>query len=92
MTGTKIVLYRDFLEGSLVYAHDDSEEKEDVFMMTVSDGVFTSDQYTLKVNVLPVDDEFPVLLTNEGGEVNEGEGLLITHDLLRATDIVKLLS
>ena len=72
--------------GSIVYEHDSSETTEDAFKVKVTDGKH-SIKKEIAITVLPVDDETPRLMVNNGLDVEMGEVVVITNDDLRATDL-----
>ncbi|XP_040037674.2 FRAS1-related extracellular matrix protein 1a isoform X2 [Gasterosteus aculeatus] len=69
----------------LMYMHDDSENEEDSFTIQVTDGRHRL-QRKLMVKVLPVNDEEPHVIRNNGLEVERGEGRLISSVALFAQD------
>ncbi|KAM8897925.1 FRAS1-related extracellular matrix protein 2a [Spinachia spinachia] len=71
---------------SIIYEHDDSETTEDSFDVTLTDGKY-SVQKTAMVMIIPVDDETPRMLINDGLEVEIGETKEINGKVLKATDL-----
>ncbi|GFT76574.1 extracellular matrix protein 3 [Trichonephila clavipes] len=71
---------------TIVYQHDDSETTKDNFELTVTDGVHNSSK-TLLVMVIPVDDETPRLVINDGLDIGIGDSKLITNRELKAEDL-----
>ncbi|XP_036976570.1 FRAS1-related extracellular matrix protein 2-like [Acanthopagrus latus] len=71
---------------SIIYEHDDSETTEDSFEVTLTDGKY-SVQKTAMVLIIPVDDETPRMLINDGLEVEIGETKEIDSKMLKATDL-----
>ncbi|KFM81378.1 Extracellular matrix protein 3, partial [Stegodyphus mimosarum] len=71
---------------TIVYQHDDSETTNDNFELTVTDGVHNSSK-TLLVLIIPVDDETPRLVINDGLDINVGESKRITNRVLKAEDL-----
>ncbi|KAM6987161.1 FRAS1-related extracellular matrix protein 2a [Aplochiton taeniatus] len=71
---------------SIVYEHDDSETTEDSFDVLLTDGKH-SVQRTAVVMILPVDDETPRMLVNDGLEIEVGESKEINGNVLKATDL-----
>ncbi|XP_054706772.1 FRAS1-related extracellular matrix protein 2-like [Uloborus diversus] len=71
---------------TIVYQHDDSETTKDEFELTVTDGIHNSSK-TLLVMIIPVDDETPRLVINDGLDVKIGETKLITNRALKAEDL-----
>lgn len=71
---------------SIIYEHDDSETTEDSFDVILTDGKH-SVQKTAMVMIIPVDDETPRMLVNDGLEVEIGETREISNRVLKATDL-----
>lgn len=71
---------------SIIYEHDDSETTEDSFEVTLTDGKY-SVQKTALVVIVPVDDETPRMLINDGLEVEIAETKEINNKVLKATDL-----
>lgn len=69
----------------LMYMHDDSENMVDSFVVQVSDGKHTQ-QRQIMVKVLPVNDQEPHIIRNNGLEVEAGETRLISSVVLFAQD------
>ncbi|XP_068443909.1 FRAS1-related extracellular matrix protein 1a isoform X1 [Clinocottus analis] len=69
----------------LMYMHDDSENMEDSFTIQLSDGRHQL-QRQVMVKVLPVNDEKPHIIRNNGLEVELGEARLISSVALFAQD------
>ncbi|KAL6118931.1 frem1 [Pungitius sinensis] len=69
----------------LMYMHDDSENEEDSFTIRVTDGRHRL-QRKVMVKVLPVNDEEPRVIRNNGLEVERGQGRLISSVALFAQD------
>ncbi|XP_075943318.1 FRAS1-related extracellular matrix protein 1a [Anarhichas minor] len=69
----------------LMYMHDDSENKEDSFTIQLTDGRHQL-QRQVMVKVLPVNDEEPRVIRNNGLEVEVGEARLISSIALLAQD------
>ncbi|XP_072320110.1 FRAS1-related extracellular matrix protein 3 [Eucyclogobius newberryi] len=70
----------------IVYEHDDSETKEDSFIIRLSDGKHTVEK-TVLIMVIPVDDETPRMAINDGLDVEIGETKLFSNRVLKATDL-----
>ncbi|KAF6084066.1 FRAS1 related extracellular matrix 2 [Phyllostomus discolor] len=71
---------------SIIYEHDDSETREDSFVLRLSDGEHSVEK-TVLVVVLPVDDETPRMAINRGLEVEIGETKVVSNKILLATDL-----
>ncbi|XP_063756912.1 FRAS1-related extracellular matrix protein 1a isoform X2 [Eleginops maclovinus] len=69
----------------LMYMHDDSESMEDSFTIQLTDGRHQL-QRRVTVTVLPVNDEEPRVIRNNGLEVEPGESRLISSVTLLAQD------
>uniref|UniRef100_A0A6Q2ZGQ8 C-type lectin domain-containing protein n=1 Tax=Esox lucius TaxID=8010 RepID=A0A6Q2ZGQ8_ESOLU len=70
---------------SLMYMHDDSENMVDTFTIQLTDGKHQL-QRQVTVNVLPVNDEEPRVVRNNGLEVEAGDARLISSASLFAQD------
>uniref|UniRef100_A0A673VRZ1 Fras1 related extracellular matrix 1a n=1 Tax=Salmo trutta TaxID=8032 RepID=A0A673VRZ1_SALTR len=70
---------------SLMYMHDDSENMVDSFTIHLTDGKHQLQRHVM-VNVLPVNDEEPRVIRNNGLEVEAGEARLISSAILFAQD------
>lgn len=71
---------------SIIYEHDDSETTEDSFDVILTDGKYLV-QKTATIMIIPVDDETPRMLINDGLEVEIGEMKEISNKMLKATDL-----
>lgn len=69
----------------LMYVHDDSENMEDSFTVQVTDGKHQLHR-RVTVKVLPVNDQEPHVIRNNGLEVEPGETRLISSATLFAQD------
>ncbi|MEQ2263443.1 hypothetical protein XENORESO_007793, partial [Xenotaenia resolanae] len=69
----------------LVYLHDDSEKMKDTFIIQLTDGRHKL-QREVMVEVLPVNDEEPHVIRNNGLEVEPGEARVISSITLFAED------
>ncbi|XP_026182676.1 FRAS1-related extracellular matrix protein 1a isoform X2 [Mastacembelus armatus] len=69
----------------LMYIHDDSENMEDSFTIQLTDGRHQLHRQVM-INVLPVNDEEPRIIRNNGLEVEPGEVRLISSVTLLAQD------
>ncbi|XP_071370696.1 FRAS1-related extracellular matrix protein 1a, partial [Centroberyx affinis] len=70
---------------ALMYMHDDSENMEDSFTIQLTDGKHQLHRQVM-VKVLPVNDEEPRVIRNNGLEVEPGEARLISSVTLFAQD------
>ncbi|XP_056140915.1 FRAS1-related extracellular matrix protein 2a isoform X3 [Lampris incognitus] len=71
---------------SIIYEHDDSETTEDSFDVILTDGKYSVEK-TAIVMIIPVDDETPRLMINDGLEVDIGETKELNDKVLKATDL-----
>ncbi|KAM4620100.1 FRAS1-related extracellular matrix protein 2a [Polymixia lowei] len=71
---------------SIIYEHDDSETTEDSFDIVLTDGKYSVEK-TAMVMIIPVDDETPRMLVNDGLEIEIGEAKEINNKVLKATDL-----
>ncbi|XP_072314872.1 FRAS1-related extracellular matrix protein 1a [Eucyclogobius newberryi] len=69
----------------LMYMHDDSENMEDTFTIQLTDGKHKLHRQVM-VKVLPVNDQEPQVIRNNGLEVEAGETRLISRIVLFAQD------
>ncbi|KAM9425545.1 FRAS1-related extracellular matrix protein 1a [Pholidichthys leucotaenia] len=69
----------------LMYMHDDSENMEDSFTIQLTDGRHQLDRQMM-VKVVPVNDEEPQIIRNNGLELEPGETKLISSVTLFAKD------
>ncbi|XP_068611805.1 FRAS1-related extracellular matrix protein 1a [Brachionichthys hirsutus] len=77
----------DLINGmDLMYMHDDSENLKDSFTIQLSDGNHKVHRQVM-VQVLPVNDEAPRVIRNNGLEVEPGETRLISSVTLFAKDM-----
>ncbi|KAM4022473.1 FRAS1-related extracellular matrix protein 1-like isoform 1-T2 [Anomaloglossus baeobatrachus] len=70
---------------TIVYTHDDTETRQDRFLVQLTDGKHTV-QETLHVHITPVNDEKPQLIRNEGLEVDVADNKVISSLVLEAED------
>ncbi|XP_004711328.1 FRAS1-related extracellular matrix protein 2, partial [Echinops telfairi] len=71
---------------SIIYEHDDSETQEDSFVIELTDGKHSVEKRVL-VLVIPVDDETPRMMINNGLDIDIGETKMISNRVLMATDL-----
>ncbi len=70
----------------IAYNHDGSETTSDSFSFTVSDGLNTLPEEVFSISITPVNDD-PVLQTNAGLLLDNGENSTIGSSLLSVTDV-----
>ncbi|XP_077132985.1 FRAS1-related extracellular matrix protein 1-like isoform X2 [Ranitomeya variabilis] len=70
---------------TIVYTHDDTETRQDRFLVQLTDGKHTV-QETLHVHITPVNDEKPQLIRNGGLEVDVADNKVISCLALEAED------
>ena len=76
----------DYLHCALIYVHDDSESISDRIQIEVTDGKMAS-KATLDVDVVPVNDKMPEIVTNIAMTVRFGGFKDITRSYLAAHDL-----
>ncbi|KAH9519922.1 Protein M3, partial [Bulinus truncatus] len=72
-------------ESTIAYEHDDSETLTDSFTFDLTDGMHKISK-TVPIKILPLDDEPPRLVVNNGLQIAAGESKKITNKVLRAED------
>lgn len=79
---------RDITDGQILYQHDDSESRNDSFTVVASlaDGSLKSQLVTVKVKIIPKDDQPPRVVINKGLNVWADSVTLITGTHLLADD------
>ncbi|QZZ21477.1 tandem-95 repeat protein [Leptothermofonsia sichuanensis E412] len=75
----------DQVPSRITYRHNGSEILSDSFSFIASDGTTVLAPATFSINVIPVNDA-PVLVSNSGATLAEGDSFLITSSVLRITD------
>lgn len=75
----------DIDAGLLLYSHDGGETISDNFGFTISDADGTTAAQTFSFTVTPVND-VPVISTNTGPTINEGDSVTLTTAMLDVTD------
>ncbi|XP_072023981.1 FRAS1-related extracellular matrix protein 1-like [Amphiura filiformis] len=75
----------DIQDGVVVYHHDGSDTKKDSVELRITDGRDTV-RTTLPINILPIDNNPPSLITNIQIEVDEGKAVKVTRFMLLASD------
>ncbi|XP_059163073.1 FRAS1-related extracellular matrix protein 1-like [Physella acuta] len=81
--------YGDILDGSINYVqanHKGVEPDKDEFEFYASDGKLNSDHKTIKVTIVPANDEVPDLMLNDFNVV-EGGNMIIGPSMLDAIDL-----
>lgn len=77
---------RDLDNGTIIYQHDNSDTYSDNIILNATDGQQFV-EFVFVVNIIPVDDEQPVLVHNTGLELDKHSIAIIDEYSLRATDI-----
>ncbi|XP_033117888.1 extracellular matrix protein FRAS1-like [Anneissia japonica] len=85
LTDVEIFTPEDLRMGSIYYKHDGSETRYDVAMIQVTDG-YNFKNVLFNIQILPKDNQVPVIIKNVNAQVKEGHMTPITSDLLQATD------
>ncbi|XP_056661330.1 FRAS1-related extracellular matrix protein 1 isoform X2 [Monodelphis domestica] len=75
----------DIQAGTVRYHHDDSDSTKDFVVFRIFDG-HHSTRHKFPINILPKDDSPPLLITNVGIELDEGQTVLIQGSMLKASD------
>ncbi|XP_036106059.1 FRAS1-related extracellular matrix protein 2 [Molossus molossus] len=83
---TSFTLDQILESSSVIYEHDDSETREDSFVIQLTDGKHSVEKRVL-IMVIPVDDETPRMAINNGLEIEIGETKIINSKILMATDL-----
>lgn len=76
----------DINSGALRYQQNGSESLTDSFVFRLSDGTTALDSQTFNIAIASVND-LPVVISNAGITVNEGESSAINSTVLSATDV-----
>ncbi|MDH5609547.1 MAG: Ig-like domain-containing protein, partial [Cyclobacteriaceae bacterium] len=71
----------------LAYVHNGSETPSDTLVFQVDDGLNISAPELFSILVIPVNDELPLVTTNTGATLFEGDSVLITSAALQFTDL-----
>ncbi|KAG5899733.1 hypothetical protein JTB14_030120 [Gonioctena quinquepunctata] len=77
---------KELQAGFVQYSHDGTENLEDHLVLVAEAGQKKSLPLTLKINVLPVNDQKPRLINNTGIVMWEGGVAVITNEMLAALD------
>uniref|UniRef100_H2YPT7 Calx-beta domain-containing protein n=1 Tax=Ciona savignyi TaxID=51511 RepID=H2YPT7_CIOSA len=70
----------------IIYQHDDTETTDDKVEITVSDGEHEVSKI-IPILIIPVDDETPRMTINNGIDVELDATVVITNNVLKATDL-----
>ncbi|XP_006816147.1 FRAS1-related extracellular matrix protein 1 [Saccoglossus kowalevskii] len=70
----------------LVYQHDGSESTSDQLGVRLTDGVHTV-RKTININIIPMNDEPPVVIKNTGVTINMHETVILSAVVLQARDV-----
>ena len=76
----------DLENGTIIYQHDNSDTYSDNIILNATDGKQYV-EFVFVINIIPVDDEMPVVVCNTGLELEKGEKAIIDEYSLRASDI-----
>lgn len=77
---------KELLAGVVHYSHDGNENLEDAIVLSGVAGTKKSAPVSIKINVLPVNDQKPRVVNNTGLTMWEGGATVITHCMLAAAD------
>ncbi|CAH1153718.1 unnamed protein product [Phaedon cochleariae] len=83
---SKSFTQKELQAGLVQYSHDGSEYSNDELLVVGDAGQKRSFPVTLKIIVLPVNDQLPKLVNNTGMIMWEGGVSVITNEMLAATD------
>lgn len=72
--------------GTIIYQHDNSDTYSDNIILNATDGKQYV-EFVFVINIIPIDDEMPVVICNTGLELQKGRSAIIDEYSLRASDI-----
>lgn len=76
----------DLDNGTIIYQHDNSDTYSDNIILNATDGKQYV-EFVFVINIIPVDDEIPVVVCNTGLELEKNGIAIIDEYSLRASDI-----
>jgi hypothetical protein len=76
----------DLDNGTIIYQHDNSDTYSDNIILNATDGKQYV-EFVFVINIIPVDDEIPIVVCNTGLELDKGGSSIIDEYSLRASDI-----
>ena len=76
----------DLDNGTIIYQHDNSDTYSDNIILNATDGKQYV-EFVFVINIIPVDDEVPVVVCNTGLELEKDGMAIIDEYSLRASDI-----
>ncbi|KAG7168269.1 Extracellular matrix protein FRAS1-like, partial [Homarus americanus] len=86
--GEELVLFtiEELVQGQVLYSHDNSTSKSDVILLQASDE-HNVINYLFQVYIIKEENSVPVLIKNQGAQVQSGHKVQISPQLLQAKDI-----
>ncbi|XP_074642151.1 FRAS1-related extracellular matrix protein 1-like [Tubulanus polymorphus] len=87
VSGQKAFVFnpQDIALGRVYYRHDGGNSVQDYMLLRISDGS-RSIQIRFYFHIIPIDDTPPMLISERGFEVKQGDTLQIESDMLQAKD------
>ncbi|KAK5639651.1 hypothetical protein RI129_012143 [Pyrocoelia pectoralis] len=76
----------ELITGTVQYVHDNSENLHDQFTVVGITDNKRSSPLVIEINIIPVNDEIPIIINNTGLTMWEGGVSVITNDMLAAVD------